>query len=201
MIVWIVSDATVNGSETGTSFKQALYFKEVGFNLHDTMIWAKDTLTFPESVRYGNSFEYMFVLSKGTPKTFNPIKDKENKCYGMAIHGTSRGVDGKTFRKSNDGKSQVAEMGARLNVWQQTGVRSSNERVGHPAPFPEKLVKDHIVSWSNEGDIVLDPFMGSGTTALCSRLLGRKYIGFEISQEYVDMANARNSQMTLFECL
>jgi site-specific DNA-methyltransferase (adenine-specific) len=92
-------------------------------------------------------------------------------------------------------------MGARLNVWQQTGVRSSNERFGHPAPFPEKLVKDHIVSWSNEGDIVLDPFMGSGTTALCSRLLGRNYIGFEISQEYVDMANARNSQMTLFECL
>jgi site-specific DNA-methyltransferase (adenine-specific) len=199
VVVWIVSDATVNGSETGTSFRQALFFKEVGFNLHDTMIWAKDTMTFPDNTRYGNAFEYMFVFSKGSPKTFNPIRDKENKWSGTKIHGTSRGVDGKTFRKSNDGKTSVAEMGARLNVWQQTGVRSSNERFGHPAPFPERLVKDHIISWSNEGDVVFDPFMGSGTTALCARLLGRKYIGFEISQEYVDMANTRNSQLTLVE--
>ena len=199
VIVWIVSDATVNGSETGTSFRQALFFKEVGFNLHDTMIWAKDTMTFPDNTRYVNSLEYMFVLSKGTPKTFNPIRDKENKWSGTQVHGTSRGQDGKIFRKSNDKKTDVAELGCRLNVWQQSGVRSSNERFGHPAPFPEKLVKDHIVSWSNEGDVVLDPFMGSGTTAFCARQLNRRYIGFEISQEYVDMANARNSQINIFD--
>lgn len=199
VVVWIVSDATINGSESGTSFKQALFFKECGFNLHDTMIWAKETMTFPDNTRYGNAFEYMFVLSKGKPKTFNPIRDKENKWSGTAVHGTSRNPNGEIFRKSNDKKTDVAEFGFRLNWWQQFGVKSSNERVGHPAPFPEKLVKDHIISWSNEGDVVFDPFMGSGTTALCARLLGRKYVGFEISQEYVDMANARNSQLTLFE--
>ena len=201
VVVWIVSDATINGSETGTSFKQALFFKTCGFNLHDTMIWQKDTISLPDSTRYGNAFEYMFIFSKGSPKTFNPIKDKQNKWVGTAVHGTSRGTDGVTFKKSNDKKNNVAEYGTRLNVWQQSGVKSSNERVGHPAPFPEKLAKDHIASWSNEKDIVLDPFMGSGTTAFCARAMGRNYIGFEISQKYVDMANARNSQITLFECL
>ena len=189
VVVWIVSDATIKGSETGTSFRQALYFKEVGFNLHDTMIWQKDTLLFPDKTRYGNCFEYMFVLSKGKPKTINKICDRKNKWFGSKIHGTSRNADGETFRKSNHNKSVVKEYGARFNVWNIPSEK--NNKTGHPAVFPKQLVKDHIISWSNENDIILDPILGSGTTALACIECNRKYIGFEISPKYYDIAKER----------
>ncbi len=186
VVVWIVSDATVNGSETGTSFKQALYFMETGFNLHDTMIWRKDTLNFPDKTRYGNCFEYMFVFSKGKPKTVNKICDRPNKWAGTKLHGTSRGVDGETFRKANHNKGTVKPYGARFNVWDQPTEKKN--KTGHPAVYPKQLVMDHIISWSNEGDVVLDPFIGSGTTALAAIELNRHYIGYEISKEYCDIA-------------
>lgn len=168
VLVWVVSDAVVNGSETGTSFKQALYFKEIGFNLNDTMIWKKDSFSFPESVRYPQNFEYMFCLSKGKPKTFNPIKDRKNKHIGMAIHGTYRQTDGSTISRGERWTSQggIKEFGSRFNVWEIPCEH--NNKTGHPAVFPIDIPKGHILSWTNEGDIVLDPFMGSGTTAIAS---------------------------------
>ena len=165
VVVWIVGDATVNGSETGTSFKQALFFKEIGFNLHDTMIWEKPTFTATGSlrVRYAPVFEYMFVFSKGAPKTFNPIKDKRNISTGRKIHGTVRQIDGSTKKQSCVG-NLIQEFGQRHNVW-KINPEKSNKNRKHPAVFPEQIANDHIISWSNEGDVVLDCFMGSGTTA------------------------------------
>lgn len=197
VIVWIVSDATLKGSETGTSFKQALFFKEIGFNLHDTMIWKKQTFTDTGSlrVRYGNVFEYMFVLSKGAPKTFNPLKDRENKSSGTVKHGKVRQQDGTLKPQSSLGKP-IGNKGQRFNVWEINTCSSNIERTGHPAQFPEQLAKDHIVSWSDEGDLVFDPFMGSATTAKMALLNNREYIGFEISGEYVDIANQRLNQVT-----
>lgn len=189
VVVWIVNDGTIDGGESGTSFRQALAFMESGFILHDTMIWEKGPGTFPCPVRYTQSFEYMFVFSKGRPKAFNPICDHKNSAYGQKNNGTSRGVDGKTFKKSNSGKTVVEEYGKRFNVWHQIGVR--NNTTGHPAPFPLQLAKDHIKSWSNEGDLVLDPFMGSGTTGLAALELNRRFIGFEISEKYSKIANER----------
>lgn len=156
VIVWIVSDATVNGSETGSSFRQALYFKSIGMNIHDTMIWRKQTSTDTGSLRmrYGNVFEYMFVLSKGQPKTFNPIKDKKN-------------------------------------VWDVNTIVSKEERTGHPAQFPLSLARDHVLSWSNEGDTVLDPFMGSGTTGAAAIGADRKFIGIEKVERYFRIASER----------
>lgn len=188
LIVWIVSDATINGSETGSSFTQVLYFKQIGFNIHDTMIWEKESFTFPDEYRYRNTFEYMFILSKGKPKSFNPISDKVNKWAGHKIHGTSRNWNGNTFIKSNTG-SEIKEIGVRNNIWKLNSVKKND--TGHPAPYPVELVIDHILSWTNKGDIVLDPFMGSGTTAIACIQTHRQYIGFEISKEYVDMANKR----------
>ena len=189
VIVWVVSDATIDGSETGTSFKQALFFKEIGFNIHDTMIWYKDSFNFPSINRYGDAFEYMFIFSKGSPKSVNKICDRKNKWVGTKVHGTSRGSDGETFRKSNDKKTSVKEYGERFNVWEISSEK--NNKSGHPAVFPKKLAYDHIVSWSNEGDVVLDPFMGSGTTAIASIESRRHYIGFEISEEYCSTARKR----------
>lgn len=189
VVVWIVNDATISGSESGTSFKQALYFKDIGFNIHDTMIWAKDTLTFPDPTRYGQTFEYMFVLSKGKPKSIHLIEDRTNKWYGANVHGTSRGVDGKTFKKSNANKTIVKEMGIRFNVWNISGEK--NNKTGHPAVFPLKLAKDHILSWSNKGDTVLDPFMGSGTTGIACVDTNREFIGIEISKDYFVNAKKR----------
>lgn len=194
--VWIVADATVNGSETGTSFKQALYFKEIGMNIHDTMIWEKDSFSFPNPTRYRHVFEYMFVLSKGAPKTFNLIEDRVNKTAGSLVHGTSRGKDGVTFKKSNNNKTHVKGIGVRFNVWHQNNEK--NNVYEHPAPFPLKLAEEHIYSWSNIGDIVLDPFLGSGTTALAAKNLGRNYIGIDISEEYIKTATDRISQDLLF---
>ena len=190
VVVWVVNDATINGSETGTSFKQALYFKECGFNLHDTMIWKKDSCAFPDSVRYYKNFEYMFVLSKGKPKTFNPIEDRKNKYAGMNVHGTFRNKDGTTTNRSETWKSSVCkEFGRRFNVWEIPSEKAN--RTGHPAVFPKQIANNYILTWTNPGDIVFDPFLGSGTTAVAAVNTGRHYIGFELDPAYFDIACKR----------
>jgi len=189
VVVWVVGDATVKGSETGTSFKQALYFKEIGFNLHDTMIYEKASLSFPETNRYYPAFEYMFIFSKGKPKTTNLIADRKNNYAGTKVNSHSREADG-TFRKKPGCGNFIKEYGIRFNIWRIPNV-SSKDRNGHPAPFPEKLAEDHILSWSNEGDIVFDPMAGSGTTLKMAKKNNRNYIGIEISQEYIDIINKR----------
>lgn len=189
VIIWIVSDGTIKGSETGTSFRQALFFKDVGFNLHDTMIWHKVS-PFQHKNRYIPSFEYMFVLTKGRPKTVNLIRDRKNKWAGTKIHGTERQADGKLRHKSTIQKRKsVPEYGARYNIWDIPSER--HNKTGHPAVFPVRLAQDHILTWSNEGDTVLDPFMGSGTTAVAALKSGRSYIGFDISEEYCEIARKR----------
>jgi site-specific DNA-methyltransferase (adenine-specific) len=187
VVVWVVGDATIKGSETGTSFKQALYFKECGFNLHDTMIWEKDTFSFPSVVRYRSCFEYMFVFSKGMPK-LNAIEDRKNAWAGHKVHGTSRQIDGTTKRKSNTG-TITKEWGVRFNVWHQSTVKTN--RGGHPATFPEQLAHDHIISWSNEGDTILDPFAGSGTVGKMAKQLNRNFILIEKEPEYVEIIKRR----------
>lgn len=191
VVVWVVADATINGSETGTSFKQVLYFKEVGFNLHDTMIWAKPGFTDTGSlqVRYAQTFEYMFVLSKGKINTFNPIKDRKTIHINSKQHGTVRNRDGSTKPASNIGKPYNVNS-TRYNIWHINNEQSNLKRC-HPAQFPEQLAHDHIVSWSNEQDIVLDPFIGSGTTAIAAIKTNRQFIGIDISSEYCELAKTR----------
>ena len=183
VVVWVVGDATIKGSETGTSFKQALHAMECGFNLHDTMIYEKSGMAFPESTRYHGIFEYMFVISKGKPKSINLIKDRKNKYVGK-VGGNKRG-----------GLCTRAEFGTRFNVWRYANGRdnSTKDRLAfkHPAIFPEKLANDHILSWSNEGDIVFDPFMGSGTTGKMAKLNNRKFIGIELDETYFNIAKER----------
>ena len=188
VIVWIIGDETVNGSESGTSFKSALYFKEIGFNLHDTMIWNKGGFSAVGalSVRYASVFEYMFVLSKGSPKTFNPLKDKKTKHGGIKCRGTIRQKDGSTKPMSKI--ITINEYGQRFNIWEQPPHKQTG---GHPAPFPLQLVKDHILSWSNENDTVLDCFAGSGTTAIACIQTNRNYILIEKDQEYCRIARKR----------
>ena len=194
VVVWIVGDSTIKGSETGTSFKQALFFKEIGFNLHDTMIYAKNNVYAhdPRNKRYKQCFEYMFILSKGKPKTYNEIKDRPNKHKGKTLSGTKgRNKNGEKRELKN---VVINEFQARFNIWEYTtGGSVSSDKIAfkHPAIFPEKLAQDHILSWSNEGDVVMDIFMGSGTTAKMCKIANRNYIGFEISQEYCDIAEER----------
>jgi len=189
VVVWIVNDATIKGNETGTSFRQALYFKEIGFNLHDTMIWKKIS-PFQHKNRYISSFEYMFIFSKGNPKTINLISDRKNKYAGEKVHGTLRQKDG-SLKKPTGLKvgRTIKEYGVRLNIW-EVPVEKSNKTT-HPAPFSEQIAKDHILSWSNPDDLVYDPFMGSGTTAKMCILTNRKYIGSEISKKYCKIINER----------
>ena len=199
VVVWVVADATVNGSETGTSFRQALRFMEIGFRLHDTMIYARNNVpTFdPRNKRYKHAWEYAFVFSSGEPKSVNLIKDKPTTKKGSQ-GVTVRNPDG-SMRKAKDvefGTHQV-----RFNIWNYgVGFNQTTKdgcAHGHPAAFPEALARDHILSWSNEGDIVLDPFSGSGTTAKMAKLNGRKFIGVEINQEYCDIAANRLAQGVL----
>jgi len=188
VVVWVVGDATVKGSETGTSFKQALWAMECGFNLHDTMIWNKGGFSAVGSLssRYAPVFEYMFVWSKGKPKTFNPIKDRKNKHGGKKASGTIRQIDGSTKPMSK--VMDINEYGQRFNIWDQSPHR---QKGGHPAPFPLSLAEDHIKSWSNVGDLVLDPFMGSGTTGIAAKNLNRDFIGIELDEEYFRIAQER----------
>lgn len=191
VVVWVVGDATVKGSETGTSFKQALFAMGCGFNLHDTMIWNKGTFTAVGALvsRYAPVFEYMFIFVKGKLKTFNPIKDRKNKYGGTAAHGTIRQADGSTRQISSHNKKTIQEFGQRFNIWEQPNVGDRN--VKHPATFPEQLALDHILSWSNEGDTVFDPFLGSGTTGKMAVLNGRNFVGIEKVEEYHQISKKR----------
>ena len=195
VVVWIVGDSTINGNESCTSFKQSLYFKEIGFNLHDTMIYQKDGCGACGSNKsYIQSFEYMFILTKKNIKTYNLLYDRPNKK--VVKNNITNGSRNKNKTKSRvDGK----EFGRRFNIWNYpTGNNtSSTDKIAfkHPAIFPEKLAEDHIISWSNEGDIILDCFMGSGTTAKMALLNKRNYIGFESSKEYCDIAEERINQL------
>ena len=188
VVVWVVGDATIKGSETGTSFKQALYFKEIGFNLHDTMIYQKSTPPLSHN-RYEQNFEYMFILSKGKLRVFNGIREprryKDNR-------------KNKAFGKNKDdsidyGYSSNTDTRLKRNIWKIFAGGGSSDKIAskHPAIFPEQLANDHIISWSNEGDTVLDCFMGSGTTGKMALLNNRKFIGIEKDETYFKIAQDR----------
>ena len=188
VLVWVVGDATINGSETGTSFKQALYFMECGFKLHDTMLFEKNSSSFPAKRtgnRYTQIFEYMFVFSKGKPKTSHLICDKENKWKNFTNWGnnTFYNKDGELVPTNNI--KPVPEFSPRNNIWKYTVGFNINEGK-HPAVFPYQLAEDHILTWSNEGDLIFDPFTGSGTTASAALCNNRKFIGSEIDKTYFD---------------
>lgn len=191
VVVWIVGDATINGSETGTSFRQALYFMKCGFNLHDTMIYAKKNLIPLTHNRYEQQFEFMFVFAKGKLKTFNPIYEKTkhtNKIYNLRSIPNIQDNKG-AMRRRNE-QIKVFSKKQKNNIWFYATGNNPDGHI-HEAPFPEQLVSDHIYSWSNEGDLIYDPFMGSGTTAKMAHLQKRNWIGSEISKEYVDLAYKR----------
>lgn len=204
-IIWVVGDGCIDGSESLSSFKQAIYFKEeCGLNVHDTMIYAKKGFAFPSKNRYNQVFEYMFIFSKGKPEVFNPIMDRKNKW--------TKRWSTKSYKTMQDGNKEIrirpvdyAEYGMRTNIWQyHTNAGNVNPEwdilKGHPAIMNIDIAKDHIISWSNEGDLIYDPFMGSGTTAKASVVLKRNYIGSEVSEVYMDIINKRlsNAQIEMF---
>jgi site-specific DNA-methyltransferase (adenine-specific) len=195
VMVWIVGDATINGSETLTAFKQALYFQSIGFKIHDTMIYQKNNFSNPSKTRYHQVFEYMFVLSKGSPLTFNPIIDRKNVYVGYSSLGenTTRKADG-TFGLNR--KRIIGNYGMRYNIWKGNTAGQENmcKHLSHPAQFPLWLARDHILSWTNENDLVIDPFCGGGTTGCACKELGRKFIGIEIDKSYCDMSIERIKQ-------
>ena len=200
VVVWVVSDATIDGSETGTSFRQALGFMDAGFNLHDTMVWVKKgggAIGSPKT--YTQNFEYMFVLSKGAPKAVNLIYDLPNGSYGKKYSDVGRRYPDGTVRMQ---VKQEPKQYSRRNNWWCLVNNDNHEASWHPAVFPKRLVHDHIVTWSNEGDVVLDPFMGSGTTGVVCAELSRRFVGIEISDEWAARAGERvktaYSQLHLF---
>lgn len=196
VVVWVVGDATINGSETGTSFRQALYAMECGFNLHDTMIYERVS-PFPMDNRYHPSFEYMFIFSKGKPNVFNRLMEKRKASTGGSSFRASNGELSPPNEKAKKRieKANSSDETSRKNIWKYAvgGTNTSKDEIafGHPAVFPEKLCAEHIYSWSNEGDLIYDPFMGSGTTAKMAHLQKRNWIGSEISEEYCKIAEKR----------
>jgi DNA modification methylase len=187
VVVWVVGDATIKGSETGTSFKQALWSMDCGFNLHDTMIWEKTgSGALGSNLCYGQNFEYMLIFSKGRPKSINMIKDRENKIKSGKVSTNGSLKEGR-------GKNRIVDrkpLGKRTNIWTLNPQKNST----HPAPFPINLAIDHIKSWSNKGDTILDPFMGSGTTGVACKNLGRSFVGIEMDKGYYDIAKDRIEQ-------
>lgn len=193
VVVWVVGDAVKKGNKTLTSFKQALSFQAAGFNCHDVMIYKKKNTPFMRSNAYTNCFEYMFVFSKGSPKTFNPIKESTvRNGFEMLVHNKKPdGINKKVMKELKKEKTKN-------NIWEYAvglgGSTSDKVAFKHPAIFPEKLAHDHIISWTNRGDVVFDPMCGSGTTCKMAYLLGRKYIGCDISEEYINIARQRIEQ-------
>jgi site-specific DNA-methyltransferase (adenine-specific) len=192
VIVWVVADATINGSETLTSMRQAIHFKDVcGLNAHDTMIYASDRPPL-NSNRYEHAFEYMFVFAKGKPKAVNKIKTR-------SLHGGKQNASRRYYRPNGEVKEMSKpglynEEKVLPNIWWYS---TGQEKNGHPAVYPIALAKDHVASWSNPGDVVLDPFAGSGTTLKAAKELGRRFVGIEINPEYVEICHRRLAQDVL----
>jgi DNA modification methylase len=190
IVVWVVGDKYVKGNRNLTSFRQALHFQDVGFNVHDVMIYKKRNTPFMRSNAYTNCFEFMFIFSKGKSKTYNPIKEPTVRqgFEKMPANKKADGINKKVLSKLN-------ELKVRNNIWEYAvglgGTTSDREAFKHPAVFPEKLAEDHILSWSNEGDLVFDPMCGSGTTLKMAKKNKRNYIGCDISSEYVEIAKSR----------
>jgi site-specific DNA-methyltransferase (adenine-specific) len=190
IVVWVVGDRIKNGDRSLTSFKQAIYFQEIGFKVHDVMIYRKKNTPFMRSNAYTNCYEFMFVFSKGSVNTFNPIQ----------VNTVRQGKEMMPFNKGQDGvnKKVLKELKpkkTKVNIWEYAvglgGTTSDREAFKHPAVYPERLARDHILSWTNPGDIVFDPMCGSGTTCKMAKKLNRKYIGCDISEEYVELAKYR----------
>ena len=191
VIIWVVGDQTKNGSESGTSFMQALYFKELGLNIHDTMIYRKLNYTPLTHNRYEQEWEYMFCFSKGKPKTFNPIKIP-CKYAGQETWGSPKLYKDASGNLTEIEKYKIGEEKIKGNIFEyRTGSTTQTGRIKHPAMFPEQLALDQVRSWSQEGNLVYDPFMGSGTTAIACIKQNRNFVGSEISPEYVEIANER----------
>ncbi len=196
VIVWVVADATNDGSETGSSMEQALHFKRLGLNLHDTMIYGKDVPPYNDP-RYQQEWEYMFVLSNGRPKTTNLLRTPKLYDDKRKTKDWHRYADG-SFR--HNGVEDKPTDKLRGNIWYYLtgGGKSTHDDIGtHPAIFPDMLARDHIATWSNPGDLVLDPFSGSGTTAKAAKELGRRFLGLEINPEYCAIAERRIAQQVL----
>lgn len=193
VLVWVVGDKIDKGNKSLTSFRQCIYFQELGFKVHDVMIYRKKNTPFMRSNAYTNCYEYMFVLARDKVATFNPIKTKTARSGNeMLVAGKKAdGINKKVMGHLNEEKTLT-------NIWDYAvglgGSTSDKIAFQHPAIFPEKLAYDHIISWSNEGDIVMDPFSGSGTTCKMALLSNRKYIGFEISAEYTEISKQRISE-------
>ena len=189
VVVWVVNDSTKNGSESLTSFKQALYFKDTGFNVHDTMIYAKNSYMPLTHNRYEQQFEYMFVLSKGKPKTFNPIMIPSLTAGTKRNRGGSKANETTYAERLREEKTTVNSEKQKPNIWFYDVGK--NDKTKHNAPFPEQLAQDHILSWSNENDLIYDPFMGSGTTGIACKNLNRNFIGIELNEDYYLTAKKR----------
>jgi site-specific DNA-methyltransferase (adenine-specific) len=190
IVVWVVGDKIKKGNKSLTSFRQALFFQECGFNVHDVMIYQKKNTPFMRSNAYTNAYEFMFVFSKGSPKVFNPLKEKTvRQGFEMVVH--NKGADAVNKKVLKELKPEKTK----TNIWSYAvglhGSTSDREAFKHPAIFPEKLAEDHILSWSNEGDIVFDPMCGSGTTLKMAKKHNRFYLGCDISSEYVEIAKKR----------
>lgn len=189
VVIWVVGDR-INGGRTLSSFKQGIGFNDVGFSMHDVMIYRKKNTPFMRSNAYTNCYEYMFVLSKGRPKTFNPIKEptKRNGYEMLVANKKADGVNKKV-------RGLLKKEKTKTNIWDYAvgfgGTTKDRDAFKHPAMFPEKLARDHILSWSNEGDVVFDPMCGSGTTCKMAKLLDREYLGVDISAEYIAVARTR----------
>jgi len=190
VVIWVVGDKIVKGNRTLTSFRQALYFQQVGFNAHDVMIYRKKNTPFMRSNAYTNCYEFMFVFSKSSPNTFNPIKEKtiRNGREMLVAGKKADGINKKVW-------GELKEEKALTNIWEYAvGLGgSTNDKIAfqHTAIFPEKLAADHILSWTNEGDIVFDPMSGSGTTCKMAKILNRNFIGMDISEDYCEIARTR----------
>lgn len=194
VMMWNVRDQTINGSETGTSFRHALHCLNLGLRLHDTMIYCREGVTFPDSNRYFPSTEYMFVFSNGAPAHFNGLKDRRNKTAGTVMHGTVRQTNGSVTRKRRSGEV-IPNYGLRHNWWVLDNAEAGlGEFGGHPAPMPYDMAAGHILTWTAAKETVVDPFMGSGTTGVACARLGRKFLGIEIEERYFDVACRRIEQ-------
>lgn len=203
VVVWVVGDATIDGSETGTAFRQALFFKEIGFNIHDTMIFRKKN-PIPQIYRkrYNNEFEYMFVFSKGPVETHNPIM-VDCLHAGLELNGTTYKNYSKTEQKRSKMAKPVKNRKIKGNIWEYVVGKNLEDQDAkeHPAPFPCALARDHILSWTNRGEIVLDPMCGSGTTCRAAKQLERKFIGIDISEDYCRIARKRVNETAIQKML
>lgn len=190
----VIQDATKNGAKSLTSFRTACLFADLGWRLFECCIYSRAGVPgawWTKRFRVDHEYIFIFTRGDGLPRRFDKTSLMvESKYAGITAGGTKRTTKGDFVAIK---KTVISPLKCRGTIWHYAASNTERNKTKseHPATYPDSLARDIISCFSKEGDLVLDPMMGSGTTGIASVNMGRRFLGIEISVQYMEIAKRR----------